>query len=394
MQIINKRNMIVCLILILLFISISSFKYYENFTINTSKTIIINKPEINNNIVTCKINFNGKKIKLRNEYQGVDNLYDGVEGFISLFVPHMFLTNDKIIVRSKICKKFYDNLLKLKSYYEFLNIGPIFFNIDCSFKETKNLIERKSIATFTGGVDSFYTLLKEIKNIDTILYCINYDVQENQKELLNEQLKTVKKIAKKLNKKFIICKTNQRNVIENNISYLQNLKTKYKDLWGYFLHGPCLFSNAYNLSLDYKKIYIPSTHPRNDSNFLWGSTFYIDHLYSSSFLEISHNGDCTRVDKIKELINLDKKLFFSYLKVCYNNKNQKYNCSNCEKCRRTYIPIGILNKNYLSQLKTFNIDINQFEKIKNNYFKIKFNKISDKHFQDEIKNLEKNNIKL
>ena len=390
MQISNKSNIFICLIIVLIFTLISSFKYYENFTINTPKTIIINKPEINNNIITCKINFNGKKIKLKNEYHGIDNLYDGVEGFISLFIPHMFLTNDKIIVRSKICKKFYDNLLKLKAYYESLNIGPIFFNIDCNFKETKNLMNRKNIATFTGGVDSFYTLLKEVKNIDTILYCINYDVQENQKELLDQQLKTVKEIANKLNKKFIICKTNQRNVLENNINYLKNLKTKYKDLWGYFLFGPCLFSNAYNLSNDYKKIYIPSSLAKNDSNFLWGSTFYIDHLYSSSFLEISHNGDCTRVDKIKEIINLNKNLFFEYLKVCYNNEDQKYNCSKCEKCRRTYIPIGILNKNYLSQLKTFNIDLNQFEKIKNDYYKIKFNKISDKRFQDEIKNLEKN----
>jgi len=390
MQISNRNNMFICLIIALIFTLISSFKYYENFTINTPKTIIINKPEINNNIITCKINFNGKKIKLKNEYHGIDNLYDGVEGFISLFIPHMFLTNDKIIVRSKICKKFYDNLLKLKAYYESLNIGPIFFNIDCNFKETKNLMNRKNIATFTGGVDSFYTLLKEVKNIDTILYCINYDVQENQKELLDQQLKTVKEIANKLNKKFIICKTNQRNVLENNINYLKNLKTKYKDLWGYFLFGPCLFSNAYNLSNDYKKIYIPSSLAKNDSNFLWGSTFYIDHLYSSSFLEISHNGDCTRVDKIKEIINLNKNLFFEYLKVCYNNEDQKYNCSKCEKCRRTYIPIGILNKNYLSQLKTFNIDLNQFEKIKNDYYKIKFNKISDKRFQDEIKNLEKN----
>ena len=370
MQIINRSNMFICLIIVLIFTLISSFKYYENFTINTPKTIIINKPEINNNIITCKINFNGKKIKLKNEYHGIDN--------------------DKIIVRSKICKKFYDNLLKLKAYYESLNIGPIFFNIDCNFKETKNLMNRKNIATFTGGVDSFYTLLKEVKNIDTILYCINYDVQENQKELLDQQLKTVKEIANKLNKKFIICKTNQRNVLENNINYLKNLKTKYKDLWGYFLFGPCLFSNAYNLSNDYKKIYIPSSLAKNDSNFLWGSTFYIDHLYSSSFLEISHNGDCTRVDKIKEIINLNKNLFFEYLKVCYNNEDQKYNCSKCEKCRRTYIPIGILNKNYLSQLKTFNIDLNQFEKIKNDYYKIKFNKISDKRFQDEIKNLEKN----
>ena len=75
MQISNKSNMFICLILILIFTLISSFKYYENFTINTPKTIIINKPEINNNIITCKINFNGKKIKLKNEYHGIDNLY-------------------------------------------------------------------------------------------------------------------------------------------------------------------------------------------------------------------------------------------------------------------------------------------------------------------------------
>ena len=80
--------------------------------------------------ITCKINFKGKEIILKNEYEGIDNLYDGVEGFISLFIPHMFFTNDKIIVKGKICKKFYDNLLKLKNFLNFfctIRVCPPYF---------------------------------------------------------------------------------------------------------------------------------------------------------------------------------------------------------------------------------------------------------------------------
>lgn len=355
--------------------------------------IIINKPVINYNVITCKINFIDKEIIIRNEYNGIDNLYDGIEGFVSLFIPHMLLTNDKIIVKDKICKKFYDNLLKLKKYYESLNIGTINFNLDCEITEKKSLSEkRRKISTFTGGVDSFYTLLTNLDKIDTLLYCINYDVRESQQNLLKAQLNTVKEVAQKLGKKVIVCNTNQRNILEwGNIGYLNGIKKKYNnDLWGYFLHGPCIFSNAYNLLLEYDTIFIPSTHPKS-SNYLWGSSFHIDHLYSSSLIKIIHNGDCTRVAKIKNIIKLDKNLIFNYLKVCYCNSNQKYNCSVCEKCKRTYIPIGIINKDYLKQLKTFNIVVEDFEKTKNKYLCMKFNKNSDIDFQNEIKDLDRPN---
>lgn len=60
---------------------------------------------INNTTITCNVNFKGKEIVLKNEYEGIDYLYDGVEGFVSLFIHHIFLTGDKMIVRDKICKK-------------------------------------------------------------------------------------------------------------------------------------------------------------------------------------------------------------------------------------------------------------------------------------------------
>ena len=276
--------------------------------------IIIHKPIIHANVISCKINFIGKEIIIRNEYSGIDHLYDGIEGFVSLFVPHMMLTNDKIVVKDKICKRFFDNLLNLKKYYESLNIGQIYFNIDCEFSKTKHLSpNRNKLSTFTGGVDSFYTLLTNLDQIDTLLYCINYDVKESQQKLLKAQLNTVKEVAQTLGKKVIICNTNQRNVLEwGNIGYLNDIKKKYNnDLWGYFLHGPCLFSNAYNLLLEYDTICVPSSHPKS-SNYLWGSSFHVDHLYSSSLMNIIHNGDCKRVEKIKTIIELNKDIIFNY----------------------------------------------------------------------------------
>jgi len=244
------------------------------------------------------------------------------------------------------------------------------------------------ISTFTGGVDSFYTLLKNMNTIDTVLYCINYDINESKKRLLELQLNTVRKVANELQKKVIICKSNQRLLLQSSDSpYLDKIKGKYgNDLWGYFIHGPCIFSNMYNLSSKYKTCYIPSSHPRS-SNYLWGSSFHIDHLYSSSFLKVIHHGDCSRVDKIKGIIACNKNIVFKYLKVCYSNPDQQYNCSKCEKCRRTYIPIGIINREYLTQLKTFNIDVDNFDEIKEKYLNINFKKNSDKDFQNEIKDL-------
>lgn len=350
--------------------------------VDLNKNIIIYSPKIDGNVISCKINFIGKEIIIKNEYFGIDNLYNGVEGFVSLFIPQMLLTNTKIIIKDEICKTFYDNLLKLKKYYETLNIGTIYFNIECKISETQNIFHKRGkLSTFTGGVDSFYTLLTNLHKIDTLLYCINYDIQESKQKLLEQQLKTVRGVAQKLGKKVILCRTNQRNVLEwGNIGYLTDIKKKYNnDLWGYFLHGVCLFSNAYNLSSEYNEIFIPS----NDIDYryrLWGTSFEADHLYGSSFLDICHDGQEYRCGKVKKLIDLNRRIVFDYLKVCFSNTNQLYNCSKCEKCNRTLIIIYSINPDYLKELKTFNTQ--SFIKIKDNFLKS-----TSYIFQSQIKKL-------
>lgn len=368
------NKLIFIIFICLLIYLVSNNNKHENFSNNN--TVIINKPVINDNTITCNINFRGKIITIKNEYYGYTNLYDGIEGFVTLFIPHILLSNDNLITKMPICREYYKNLLNVKKFFENKLNKKLNLNIDTKFYD-REYVQKKGISTFTGGVDSFYTLLKENNNIDTVFYCINYDIKENQKQLLDKQIDTIYKVAEKLNKKVIICKTNQRQAL-----YAINYETNGYERWGYLIHGVCIFSNVYNLSNEYSNFYFPSAGV--EVNTVWGSSIYLDKYYSSSFLKVINLDDINRLNKLKYIINKNKNLVFEHLKVCWMNPNQDYNCSKCEKCLRTILAIGLINKHNLGQLKTFNININDFDKQLNSYLTKKFTKDSDIDFQNQI----------
>ena len=337
-----------------------------------------------------------RNITIRNEYENVDTLYGGVEGFIALVIPHIMFTGDTLIVKDKVCLEFYNNLLSLKDYYKSCNVCKIYFNVECesyyklndTFWKSNN---RGILSTFTGGVDSFYTVLTNLDQINGLMYCVNYDVREKHEKLLKRQLTTVREVSDKLGKKCIICWSNQRDVLERDPT-LGYMRAVYgcDDIWGRYFHGPAIFSCAYNLSKEFGKILIPSSyHGEFDKKRkIWGSNFTIDPKYSSPIMNIVHDGDCTRIHKIKTIIQLNKKLVFDYLKVCYSNgSQQKYNCSKCEKCQRTFIPIGIMNVDYIKELKTFDIDVDNFIEIRNKYLQSDFYRGMEREFQIEARNL-------
>ena len=114
-------------------------------------------------------------------------------------------------------------------------------------------------------------------------------------------------------------------------------------IWGYLIHGVCIFSNVYNLSNEYSDFYFPSSQ-EVEINSIWGSSLYLDKYYSSENLNIVNEDSIGRNDKLKYIIKKNKNIVFKYLKVCWKNPNQEYNCSKCEKCLRTIIPIGIMDK--------------------------------------------------
>lgn len=328
--------------------------------VNKNKIHIL-KPVINgkNSITYSYLYNNGKKYSFSNKFLSDEILYTGIEGIISIFVPHCILTGKTIFSEIPVDETFINNLQNLVPVFKkWHNNNNLQLNIDVPIK--KNNLEssnKKTISTFTMGVDSFYTLYSNIDKIDAILFIIGFDIKKHQKKLLDETIENLKKVSKIYNKKLILCETDLKNKINHGNGFQ----------WGEYFHGPAIFNIAYNLT-DYCEIIIPSSHPKkfyNIKNTQRGSTFLSDLYYSSSNLKISTNGDLTRINKIKFILNYDTKCL-TYLRVCWRNPDQSYNCSKCTKCLRTMNSINLLGYRYD---KTFNNCKNVYEQYKKTYHK-------------------------
>lgn len=106
--------------------------------------------------------------------------------------------------------------------------------------------------------------------------------------------------------------------------------------WGSYLHGPAIVNVVYALINNYDVLIIPSSF--KDDKFLWGSTSLLDNYYSSNLLKVCHGENISRIEKTYFICNFDPRCL-NYLRVCWLNPNESYNCSNCEKCLRTMYSI-------------------------------------------------------
>lgn len=193
--------------------------------------------------------------------------------------------------------------------------------------------DRKVACFFSGGVDSFYTLLKHIDEITTIVYIRGFDVDVDEITYLDMMSRQVKKMAAELGKELIEVETN-----------IHVFSDKYVD-WSYHYHGSALASVASLLSGQISKIYIPSSY--NYKNiFPWGTHPLLDNLWSTERVEIIHDGcEASRIQKIKKIIS--NNCVLNHLRVCTDRTSGRYNCSNCEKCIRTMLSLyalGCLSK--------------------------------------------------
>src|SRR5262249_21779737 len=100
---------------------------------------------------------------------------------------------------------------------------------------------------FTGGVDSFYTLLKHHDEITDLIYVHGFDVGLDVPSLYHKVSAMIENVAAEFNKRYIR--------IESNLGTLLNA---YVD-WGPLGHGAALAAIGHLLARYYRLIYIPAT---------------------------------------------------------------------------------------------------------------------------------------
>ena len=202
--------------------------------------------------------------------------------------------------------------------------------------------------TFSGGVDSLFTVWSHLPQNQPILdyqvthgvFIQGFDILHNAKNDYQQLLKKFKEQTSKLGIELIELETNIFSLLHQRLSFS-------------YCYGPGIISTGMSLSGLFKRFYIPSSWDyyllkRNAHT----TDPLIDGFVSTDSMDIIHHGSTyRRVEKVEQIADWD--VAHKLLWVCLEHKfkENSWNCSRCEKCVRTMIPLHALGK--LEEFKTF-----------------------------------------
>jgi len=203
-------------------------------------------------------------------------------------------------------------------------------------------------ATFSGGVDSFFTLRSHLPEsqlnpdyqITHALFIQNFDILNQSHDRYQTLFLRYRKVMQELGIELMPLETNLVNTIVPRLEYR-------------YFYGPVLAGCGMILDGLFKRFYISSSRDYYQMDIRTSSSNPLsDRLLSTDSLDIVHFGaNVRRVEKIEALA--DWKPVQENLRVCGNTELGEHdmNCSRCEKCIRTMIPLYALGK--MNQFKTF-----------------------------------------
>ena len=195
---------------------------------------------------------------------------------------------------------------------------------------------RVTASCFTGGVDSFNTLVKHKKTLGALVYGFGIDIPKHETEAAERVGKQLAQVAEDGGLRLLSAETNIRRFMGHDVS------------WGFESHGAVLVSLGTIFSSVISTLYIPSTHSYAVP-FPWGSHPLVDGLWSTRRLKVEHDGaESGRSQKIQRIA--DDSTAQRNLRVCYKEFSDT-NCGRCMKCTRTMMALALLGR--LDKFETF-----------------------------------------
>jgi hypothetical protein len=186
---------------------------------------------------------------------------------------------------------------------------------------------RRTALFFGGGVDSFYSLSRRRSTVDTLVFVKGFDLRPSGGALTDEVTASLRSAAADWDLPLIEVTTNLRSVSDQYANWIQ-------------FHGAALAGVALLLAAEIERVFIPATLTYAYLSPL-GSHPLLDPLWSTESTEIVHDGcEASRIDKLAVLA--DEPIARRHLRVCWENRDGRYNCGSCEKCLRTMIALQAL----------------------------------------------------
>jgi hypothetical protein len=204
---------------------------------------------------------------------------------------------------------------------------------------------------FSGGVDSFYTVLKHRGRPDSGLTDLIYldhpgaDFDpDKQRVVYDSSLPYLRAVARDLGLELVTGRTNVRELTDRFVAYEIHS------------HGACLAAAGLCLAPRYRRIYFPSTFSYAEA-IPWGSHPMVEPLWSTEALEFVHDGcEASRAQKISWQVARSP-IALDHLRTCTSNEAihrglstgaiRYFNCGRCEKDIRTMLALraaGVLDR--------------------------------------------------
>lgn len=266
-----------------------------------------------------------------------------VEAFAGIFLLPALHHQAQLRIEEPVDRQWLANLRKLteiySSWWGYNSSFPIIVaeTVTSNQHITENSNDLVLGLCFTGGVDSFYSLLEYPAPTDFLIFAHGYDIPLNDWPRLEDYRRSLQIIATRSNKTAVIIRTNLRE------------HPLFKSVSWERTHGSALAALGLILSSDLDALVIP---PSFASTRLcpWGSHPETDPLYSTSTFKVFHHSTpLGRLERIQKITNFD--LAQKHLRVCYVNISLTGNCSTCEKCVMTMA--GIDSTGQLNSFQTF-----------------------------------------
>ncbi|HEU4800539.1 MAG TPA: hypothetical protein VFS94_07900 [Gemmatimonadales bacterium] len=190
---------------------------------------------------------------------------------------------------------------------------------------------------FSGGLDSFHSLLASGRHVDDLVFVHGFDVPLIDTPRADACERLLRDVAASTGQRVIRVRTNLRQHPE-----LTSLH------WGR-THGGALAAVGHLLSGHVTSVLISSSNPLTHRGG-WGSHWALDRWWSSGSLRVEHVGaECDREQKLAAVAR--HPLVRQHLRVCWENRDAALNCGRCEKCLRTQL--GLLAQGELSHSTVF-----------------------------------------
>ncbi|MHB1035728.1 MAG: hypothetical protein ACYC35_12990 [Pirellulales bacterium] len=249
------------------------------------------------------------------------------EAFASSFFGSAIHRRRPLYFRGPLSAAWRENVAKMLGLWHEWWDYPETFPIESQADAAAGQRHPDSVQAFSGGCDSFYTLLRKNHPTRYLVFVHGFDISYRDRYRMRKYRDSFHEVCRATGKIPIVIRTNLRR------------HPLFAAAPWERTHGGALAAIGHLLSDVAGQLVIASSYTYDDPH-PCGSHWRTDPLWSSDRLEVFH--DDATLYRLNKLKTMDAEpLVQRSLRVCWQNKATFGNCSRCDKCVRTMIVLAM-----------------------------------------------------